>query len=412
MSSPPSSPTASHDENIPPLNPNASRDELLKIARRYQVEHNSAQAELKRLTRKLDDITNQSDNSPGPSKRRKVTNRPARSHSNYSDDDDDSGDDISSRQSKDDQIVEKAGHKFCLIHCLWLHSGDELFDTKLDDDYEPAERFENDHNKVQGQLREVAELLRDRFDVSSLHKRWLRRQFLQGMSQQRHNTASRIRHRCGSILGISEADMLKPEVRRDRFRGEIGWVAATGKYSSLNVPILHEQWNGEYSLSSVFLNKKLMGVYVTLIRGPHAGRHFMSGELIRPHTETMDRIHHIRNITPGAIATCSVLARWALSSDDTLQQVGSSTGIQYLKDYEEYLIILEKGLRDNKKSIINVIKVWDSKIFPDSDCSIVKKSKDDDGSELQRALDQLDADSEGETEKEDNGEDNPEGTQN
>lgn len=56
--------------------------------------------------------------------------------------------------------------------------------------------------------------------------------------------------------------MLKPEVRRDRFRGEIGWVAATGKYSSLNVPILHEQWNGEYSLSSVFLNKKLMGVSV------------------------------------------------------------------------------------------------------------------------------------------------------
>ncbi len=33
----------------------------------------------------------------------------------------------------------------------------------------------------------------------------------------------------------------------------------------------------------------------------------MNGESMNPQTETMASIHHIRNITPGAIATCAVL---------------------------------------------------------------------------------------------------------
>lgn len=102
-------------------------------------------------------------------------------------------------------------------------------------------------------------------------------------------------------------------------------MAETGLYSTVDVPILHKDWHGEYSLSSVFLNLKLMGVsfpcfisipfekmtftqlYVALIRGPRAGKLFMTGELVHPQTETMAGIHNIRNITPGAIATCAIL---------------------------------------------------------------------------------------------------------
>lgn len=140
----------------------------------------------------------------------------------------------------------------------------------------------------------------------------------------------------------------------------------------------------------------------------------MAGIAYQPQTETMAQIHGIRNITLGAIATASVLvgfqlhvasgytidfrfqARWALSSDETLQAVGTSTGIRYFDDYEEYLRILEMGLRRKKKSILNVIKEWDSRIFPNTDSSLagakVKSSTDDGG--VRRALDALDADSE------------------
>jgi hypothetical protein len=88
---------------------------------------------------------------------------------------------------------------------------------------------------------------------------------MNGMKAQRYNTATRIRHHCASILGASEIDLLKPDIRKAKFREEIGWVNEAGLYSSVDVPILHKVWHGEYSLSSIFLNPKLMGVSLSYL---------------------------------------------------------------------------------------------------------------------------------------------------
>ena len=37
-------------------------------------------------------------------------------------------------------------------------------------------------------------------------------------------------------------------------------MSKTGLYSSVDVPISHKDWHGKYSLSSILLNPKLMGV--------------------------------------------------------------------------------------------------------------------------------------------------------
>jgi hypothetical protein len=60
-------------------------------------------------------------------------------------------------------------------------------------------------------------------------------------------------------------------------------------------------------------------------------------------------------------------ACWALSSDTTLQAVGTSTGTHYFDDYEEYLKLLKMGLYRKKKSVVNIIREWDSRIFPNPD---------------------------------------------
>ena len=83
---------------------------------------------------------------------------------------------------------------------------------------------------------------------------------MNGLNAQRYNTTTRIRHQCASILGVSENDLLKADVRKNKFREQIGWVNKTGLYSSVDVPILHKDWHGQYLLSSIFLNPKLMGV--------------------------------------------------------------------------------------------------------------------------------------------------------
>lgn len=70
------------------------------------------------------------------------------------------------------------------------------------------------------------------------------------------------------------------------------------------------------------------------------------------------------------LLTVLIQARWALSSDVCLQEVGSSTGIRYFKDHEEYLTLLETGLRRRKKTILNIFREWDGRIFPGTDSSL------------------------------------------
>lgn len=382
------SPAPSNSENVPVLSMDTSRADLFKIARQYEVDKNAAQAKLDRLSRKFADITNdEDDNSSHQPKRRRT-----RHESPPVDPDDEI--DVTNRTVTDERFVYQAGHKFFLICAPWIRSGEDLFDTDIDEHYNAAERFENDKKKVQGQIHEILDLLQEKIEQDALRQRWLRRQFMNGLKAQRYNTATRIRHCCASILGASETDLLQADIRKAKFREDIGWVSETGQYSSVDVPILHKDWHGGYSLSSVFLNPKLMGIYIALIRGPIAGKLFMNGQSLHPQTETMAHIHNIRNITPGAIATCGMLARWALSSDDALQEVGSNTGIRYFNDFEEYLTILVTGLQQRKKSVLNIIKQWDEKIFPNSESSLVMGVKNDESCGLKRAMELLAADSE------------------
>jgi len=147
-----------------------SCDRVSEIARRYEVDKNTAQAKLNRLSRKFADITNDEDDSTshGPKRRR------TRHESLPADSDEEV--DTSSPTVRDERFVYQAGHKFFLLRAPWIHSGDNIFDINIDEDYNVAERFENDKNKSQGQLKEIFDLLREKFQQQALRQRWLRRQ--------------------------------------------------------------------------------------------------------------------------------------------------------------------------------------------------------------------------------------------
>jgi len=91
---------------------------------------------------------------------------------------------------------------------------------------------------------------------------------MKGLKTERYNTASRIRNQCAAILQVSETDLVNAEVRKAKFRSRIGWVEGDGgggSYSTVDVEILHKDYSGEYSLSSVFLNPILMGVSILFL---------------------------------------------------------------------------------------------------------------------------------------------------
>jgi hypothetical protein len=178
------------DENAPVLSIESSRADLLKvsmefkvlcinwsydnvseIARQFEVDKNTAQAELKRLGRKLGDITNDDENhgSGNQSKRLKTHNKSPSSGS-------DESEDMETINRADEHFVFQAGHKFFLLYGPWIHSGGGLFETSIDKHYLMAERFENDDNRSQGQLKEILDLLKVKFGPQALCQRWLQRQ--------------------------------------------------------------------------------------------------------------------------------------------------------------------------------------------------------------------------------------------
>jgi hypothetical protein len=80
---------------------------------------------------------------------------------------------------------------------------------------------------------------------------------MKGLSTQRANTTSRIRHNCSAVFGILDTDLVDPEQRKAKFRGRIGWVPngiGGGTYSSVDVDIIHKNYSGKYELSKIFLS--------------------------------------------------------------------------------------------------------------------------------------------------------------
>ena len=149
-----------------------SCDRISEIARQYEADKNAAQAQLNRLSRKFADITNDNDNDNGTRhgpKRRRTRHESLPENS-------DEETDTSNPTASDERFVYQAGHKFFLLRAPWIHSGDDIFDIDIDEGYNAAERFENDKSKSQGQLKEIFDLLQEKFQQHALGQRWLQRQ--------------------------------------------------------------------------------------------------------------------------------------------------------------------------------------------------------------------------------------------
>ena len=74
-------------------------------------------------------------------------------------------------------FVNNIGHKFFIIYAPWVHNGVDIFKIKFNDTYDATERFENEGNKVQGQLHEIIGLLEEQLSQEViLGQKWVRRE--------------------------------------------------------------------------------------------------------------------------------------------------------------------------------------------------------------------------------------------
>ena len=92
-------------------------------------------------------------------------------------------------------------------------------------------------------------------------------QFLKELKTECYNMVSHIHNHCGAILQVPEVDLMNTEVWKTKFCNQIGWIhnnTGGGSYSAVDIEILHKDYSGEYSLSSIFLNPIFMGVSIDL----------------------------------------------------------------------------------------------------------------------------------------------------
>ena len=124
----------------------SSCDRDTQVARLFELDKNTAEAEVRELRRKLADITNQEEDNDN-------TEAPPSKRSRTSDVDRDELHD-----AEETRVID-AGHRFVMLYSPWLRNGEGTFKVECDSESEEAERFENAENKIQGQVREIKMVL-------------------------------------------------------------------------------------------------------------------------------------------------------------------------------------------------------------------------------------------------------------
>src|SRR6202167_5019350 len=155
---------------------------------------------------------------------------------------------------------------------FWLHDDRKTFRTQVDEQYDHLQRFENLESKIQGQIADILDVLPSRFaDTMTNNATWLSQtvslhvmilhvcvftnhaQFRNAMMTQRSNTSTRVRRQAGpSIFDCAASDLKSPQVRYEKFRERIGWIAkpdGRSGYETWAVEILHKDYNGSFDIN-------------------------------------------------------------------------------------------------------------------------------------------------------------------
>ncbi|KAJ7711786.1 hypothetical protein B0H14DRAFT_3524321 [Mycena olivaceomarginata] len=220
------------------------------------------------------------------------------------------------------------------------------------------------------------------------------------MGTQRSNSTGRVCPQCGTeIFDCTAADLATLESRRDKFRTSIGYVedADGSHYEVFNVEILHKNYNGSLDVDTVFRGPKLHLVFACVMRGLAAGKAMkITGTPTQATGKCVAQLWGLHHSTPGSIAACAILARWAVSADIELTPRGAETGINWQAALEKYIKYLQNGLDKRKASILRIFREWDEIFFPDTDSSLGANGNGggDAEKQMQDAMDLLNADEE------------------
>ncbi|KAJ6450466.1 hypothetical protein C8R45DRAFT_1114022 [Mycena sanguinolenta] len=221
-----------------------------------------------------------------------------------------------------EERTRAAGRHFVVEQAQFLVDVRVVWTVELDKNFDFAVEFESKATKVQGQLHDIP---------------WIAGAFLDGMSGQRSTISNRLRHT--SLPVLAEPDQLKhfrsSSSRFEAFAKLIGYKAATETKAAYYS-------DGTVNVDKIFRNPLLLKIYACILRGPYGAEGLFEG--LQP-------------------------ALWWMSPDTKLTEVGNQTRINYRKRHALYAQRLRDGIRNKKSWAVDLLKYWDSVLFPNRDDS-------------------------------------------
>ncbi|KAF7344094.1 hypothetical protein MVEN_01699100 [Mycena venus] len=358
-SSPPTSPRTIDDllTLSQQLTPTKSPRTIRKLRQQIQAHANEARQENIDLKRRAADACEQADAVRKPSKKRKRGDRAC------------DADASEVNPATTEARTRHAGRLFALTKALFLID-DEVFDQKLDEEFDFSCEFESLDNELQGQLYDIVSVLP--VDVKSkIHQEWVQRAFTDGQDLICATFHTRIRTQALHAIVDNPKSFATSASRLSAFSKFIGYKPATKEtvahYDRFAAPILYDKWEGRVILEHLFRGPILLKVFVSLIRGPNGAIGLFEGKSKRPQARCLERIYKLTCITPGAITVASILAIWLHSADTQLVRIGDETAIDYGLRHRVYIRRIREGLRDRKSWALGLIDYWNRILFPNRD---------------------------------------------
>ncbi|KAJ7199826.1 hypothetical protein GGX14DRAFT_401115 [Mycena pura] len=352
------------------------RAELVELARDLQKTVTEGEVELtntrKRL--RLAEITN----APGRGRPRK------RARQRIDSDDEEEEGRGGCEGPTGEKRLRQAGNKFVICEGLWL-SDDvaEVLKTNKDETYNEASRFTRARQHV------PTSMLTD-LSIPQIET---------GMTAQRSNTSSRLRNDCDAVfnkhLGERGPIDLHNDLQRKKCLDLIGGQIKsddTVVYHHFNAPILHSDLSNTFNKDTFLRNMLVIHVAAAILFGPGKARALATGASERSTAQCLADILSIMHTTPGLIAGAAVLTLWTLSIDHELKKKGCQSSLNYKNLHKEYLNYLLVGVNKRKKPVLEIFKVWDAELFPDTETSLASALTGDGVGEgdLEKALAELD----------------------
>ncbi|KAJ7051723.1 hypothetical protein C8F01DRAFT_1262517 [Mycena amicta] len=271
-------------------------------------------------------------------------------------------------------LVTTAGRRFALVCGIFFVDINKVGTTPLDDSFDPATEYDNKANKVQGQIRDVLDVLPEEAK-SKRTEPWIWHAFIDGVEAQRTLMRNRVRKQSLCYFTDDRSQFETADSRFKAFSELIGYCPATDErdahYSPFKAEVLYDQFDGTVNLDHLFRGPDLLKVYAACLRGADGPDHLFDGDhdadKERPQARTNEKIYRIKHTTPGAIATCAVLTIFLYSADPNLVEEGHVTNIVYRKRYITYVSKIRLALLKNHAWARDLLRYWDGILFPNSD---------------------------------------------